>query len=116
MFAFLPVPSFNNVASFHTVSCEQGPSSYGIPNITLLIMETIWGAVSSLSFSINFSAVLMVLCVLAAACEMIAKQVIHDMPFDRQMEIMSSRFRHRQVDGDLSDMSSALELAIDSHW
>jgi len=29
---------------------------------------------------------------------------------------MSSRFQHRQVDGDVSDMSSTLEMAIDSSW
>jgi len=30
--------------------------------------------------------------------------------------IMSNRVQHRQVDGDESEMSSALELAIDQHW
>jgi hypothetical protein len=29
---------------------------------------------------------------------------------------MSTRFQHRQIDGDESEMSSALEMAIDSHW
>ena len=31
-------------------------------------------------------------------------------------DIMSNRYQHRQVDGDESEMSSALELAIDQHW
>ena len=30
--------------------------------------------------------------------------------------IMSTRFRHLEYDGDESDMSSALELAIDTNW
>lgn len=29
---------------------------------------------------------------------------------------MSTRFTHRELDGDVSDKNSALELAIDSHW
>ncbi len=29
---------------------------------------------------------------------------------------MSTRFKHRQIDGDESDMTSALEMAIDLHW
>jgi hypothetical protein len=49
-----PLSLFNtliqHVGSFHTVSCEQGPSSYGILNTILLIMEITWDAVSSISF------------------------------------------------------------------
>lgn len=30
--------------------------------------------------------------------------------------VMSTRFRHLESDGDESDMSSALELAIDTNW
>lgn len=30
--------------------------------------------------------------------------------------MMSTRYTHREVDGDISDKSSALEMAIDSHW
>lgn len=29
---------------------------------------------------------------------------------------MSTRYQHRQIDGDESEMSSALEMAIDQHW
>lgn len=36
-------------------------------------------------------------------------------PPDRLYSIMSTRFQHIQADGDKSDMSSALEMAIDSH-
>ena len=35
---------------------------------------------------------------------------------DRLAEIMSKRFRYRRFDGDESDLSSALEMAIDSNW
>ena len=30
--------------------------------------------------------------------------------------VMSTRFRHREWDGDKSNLSSALEAAIDQHW
>lgn len=30
--------------------------------------------------------------------------------------MMSTRFTHREVDGDEGDKTSALEMAIDSHW
>lgn len=29
---------------------------------------------------------------------------------------MSSRYIHREIDGDESEKVSALEMAIDSHW
>ncbi|KAF5387843.1 hypothetical protein D9615_000601 [Tricholomella constricta] len=51
----------------------------------------------------------------AIACEVLARRIVHLSPPDRLTVIMSSRFQHRQVDGDESDMSSALEQAIDSH-
>jgi len=35
---------------------------------------------------------------------------------DRLAEIMSTRFRHQEADGDESELSSALEVAIDSNW
>lgn len=37
-------------------------------------------------------------------------------PPERLDSIMSTRFQHIQADGDESDMASALEMAIDSHW
>lgn len=45
-----------------------------------------------------------------------ARRILHQSPGDRITAIMSTRFKHRQVDGDESEMSSALEMAIDSHW
>ena len=51
----------------------------------------------------------------ATACEVLARRIVHMSPPDRLPVIMSSRFRHRQVDGDVSDMSSTLEMAIDSN-
>lgn len=35
---------------------------------------------------------------------------------DKLMEVMSTRFQHLQVDGDLSEPANALEMAIDQHW
>jgi hypothetical protein len=52
----------------------------------------------------------------ATACEVLARRIVHISPPERLPIIMSSRFQHRQVDGDVSDMSSALEMAIDSSW
>lgn len=50
----------------------------------------------------------------AIACEVIARRVVHRAPPERLTSIMSLRFRYRQRDGDESDMTSALELAIDT--
>ncbi|KAE9409981.1 hypothetical protein BT96DRAFT_962045 [Gymnopus androsaceus JB14] len=51
----------------------------------------------------------------AIACEVLARRIIHLFPPDRLAAVMSTRYTHRQVDGDESDPSSALEMAIDSH-
>jgi hypothetical protein len=53
---------------------------------------------------------------LAAACEALARRIVHQAGPENLAEIMSNRYQHRQVDGDASEMSSALELAIDQHW
>ncbi|KIY49452.1 hypothetical protein FISHEDRAFT_41344 [Fistulina hepatica ATCC 64428] len=52
----------------------------------------------------------------AVACEVLARRIVHLTPSDRITTIMSTRFRHRQLDGSIGDTSSALELAIDTHW
>jgi hypothetical protein len=52
----------------------------------------------------------------AMACEVLARRIIHISPPGRLGSIMSTRFRHIRADGEESDLSSALELAIDSHW
>ncbi|KAI0796957.1 hypothetical protein C8Q75DRAFT_218668 [Abortiporus biennis] len=51
----------------------------------------------------------------ATACEVLARRVIHRCPPDRITAMMSTRFMHREVDGDESEKVSALEMAIDSH-
>ena len=56
------------------------------------------------------------LCVLATACEVLARRIVHLAEPEKIKNIMSNRYLHRQVDGDESEMSSALELAIDQHW
>ncbi|KAI0321937.1 calcium activated cation channel [Amylostereum chailletii] len=50
----------------------------------------------------------------AVACEVLARRIIHKAPSDRLVTIISTRYRHLQSDGDV-ELSSALELAIDSH-
>ena len=49
-------------------------------------------------------------------CEVIARRLIHLTEPDKIKSIMSMRYKHRQIDGDESEMSNALELAIDQHW
>ncbi|KAH0587840.1 hypothetical protein H2248_006596 [Termitomyces sp. 'cryptogamus'] len=51
----------------------------------------------------------------AIACEVLARRIVHLSPPDRLRSIMSSRYQHRQLGGGESDMTSALEVAIDSH-
>ncbi|KAF8311893.1 calcium activated cation channel [Clavulina sp. PMI_390] len=51
----------------------------------------------------------------ATACEVIARRIIHSSEPSRLNDIMSSRFRHLDRDGDPSAISSALELAVDQH-
>ncbi|KAH8094840.1 hypothetical protein BXZ70DRAFT_991717 [Cristinia sonorae] len=51
----------------------------------------------------------------AIACEVLARRVIHRAPPDRITPMMSTRFMHREIDGDESEKVSALEMAIDSH-
>ncbi|KAF4601937.1 hypothetical protein EYR40_005138 [Pleurotus pulmonarius] len=50
----------------------------------------------------------------AVACEVLARRIVHRAAPDRLYSIMSTRYCHRQVDGDESGVASALELAIDS--
>ncbi|KAK7061976.1 hypothetical protein R3P38DRAFT_682340 [Favolaschia claudopus] len=51
----------------------------------------------------------------AIACEVLARRIVHYAAPETLNAIMSTRFQHIQVDGDKSEMSSALEMAIDSH-
>ncbi|EMD40953.1 hypothetical protein CERSUDRAFT_111528 [Gelatoporia subvermispora B] len=51
----------------------------------------------------------------AAACEVLARRIVHQSPSERVTPMMCTRFRHREVDGDISEKASALEMAIDSH-
>ena len=53
--------------------------------------------------------------VVATACEVLARRIVHNSPSERIPAIMSSRYRHRQHDGDI-EFTSAIELAIDTHW
>ncbi|KIP12742.1 hypothetical protein PHLGIDRAFT_17507 [Phlebiopsis gigantea 11061_1 CR5-6] len=51
----------------------------------------------------------------ATACEVLARRVIHVSPPDRMTSMMSTRYTHREADGDEGDKTSALEMAVDSH-
>lgn len=52
----------------------------------------------------------------AIACEVLARRVVHQAAPEQIPAIMSARFRHKEIDGDVSGRVSALEMAIDSHW
>ncbi|KAG0709856.1 hypothetical protein DFH29DRAFT_841605 [Suillus ampliporus] len=52
----------------------------------------------------------------AVACEVLARRIVHQSPCEKIKSLMSTRYRHREPDGDISEASSALELAIDNHW
>jgi len=54
--------------------------------------------------------------VAAIACEVLARRIVHKMAPDRLNAVMSTRYKHKQIDGDDSDPASALEMAIDTHW
>ncbi|KAL0067656.1 Calcium channel yvc1 [Marasmius tenuissimus] len=51
----------------------------------------------------------------AIACEVLARRIVHRTPPERLTAVLSTRYTHTQVDGDESDPTSALEMAIDSH-
>ncbi|KAI0082361.1 calcium activated cation channel [Panus rudis PR-1116 ss-1] len=51
----------------------------------------------------------------AIACEVLARRVVHRAPPDRITSMLTTRFKHRENDGDESERLSALEAAIDSH-
>lgn len=53
---------------------------------------------------------------IAIACEVLARRIVHLTEPDKIATVMSKRYQHRQIDGDASEMSSALEVAIDQHW
>lgn len=50
------------------------------------------------------------------ACEVIARRIIHLTEPDSIKSVMSMRYKYRQIDGEESEMSNALELAIDQDW
>ncbi|KAL0580084.1 Calcium channel yvc1 [Marasmius crinis-equi] len=51
----------------------------------------------------------------AIACEVLARRIVHRTAPDRLNAVLATRYKHIQVDGDESDPTSALEMAIDSH-
>ncbi|KAI0751001.1 calcium activated cation channel [Daedaleopsis nitida] len=51
----------------------------------------------------------------AIACEVLARRALHQAPPEQVQSILSARFRHKEIDGDISGRSSALEMAIDTH-
>ncbi|KIO12590.1 hypothetical protein M404DRAFT_684182 [Pisolithus tinctorius Marx 270] len=51
----------------------------------------------------------------AVACEVLARRIVHQSPPDKLIPMVTTRYRHRHADGDVSVASSALEIAIDNN-
>lgn len=51
----------------------------------------------------------------AVACEVLARRIVHQSPPEKMIPMVTTRYRHRHVDGDISVASSALEIAIDNN-
>ncbi|GHJ83748.1 hypothetical protein NliqN6_0150 [Naganishia liquefaciens] len=47
------------------------------------------------------------------ACETLARRIVHNTRVDRLESVMSTRYRYREEDGDISSPVSALETAVD---
>ncbi|KIM68913.1 hypothetical protein SCLCIDRAFT_1209129 [Scleroderma citrinum Foug A] len=51
----------------------------------------------------------------ATACEVLARRIIHQSSPDRMIPMMTTLYRCKEADGDISVASTALEVAIDNH-
>lgn len=98
------------VVSYPTASFVPVVTSWSGPTVTLQTMERIVDEVCWL-----YILLFVISHFVAIACEVLARRIVHNSPSDRIPAIMSSRYRHRQLDGDI-EFTSAIELAIDSHW
>jgi hypothetical protein len=101
--------------SCHIASFELDNNSCGMPTTILQTMAKITAEVRTAPptytpFEVSNKETI------AVACEVLARRIVHKAPLDRLTTIMSTRFKHVRPDGDSSDMASALEVAIDTHW
>ncbi|KAG9317378.1 hypothetical protein JVU11DRAFT_1577 [Chiua virens] len=51
----------------------------------------------------------------AVACEVIARKVVHQTPLDKVVGLVTNRYRYRENDGEISEASSTLEVAVENH-
>ncbi|KAI6034454.1 hypothetical protein PISMIDRAFT_672686 [Pisolithus microcarpus 441] len=51
----------------------------------------------------------------AVACEVLARRIVHQSSSEKMIPMVTTRYRHRHVDGEISVASSALEIAIDNN-
>ena len=93
---------------------ERGKSSLGMPTRTRQTMERTWEEVRVLCITCALATDLSHC--LAIACEVLARRVVHLAPPDKTVSMLSTRFRFKEIDEDISEKASALELAVDSHW
>lgn len=52
----------------------------------------------------------------AVACEVLARRIVHQTPLDKVIPMLTNRYRYAEGDGEISEASSTLEVAIDNHW
>lgn len=102
-----------SLLSYPTACFKLVDPSCGMPTIILRIMMRI---LDEASVQGGCDILLDLLLHSAIACEVLARRIVHRMSPERLTVIMSTRYRHLEWDGDQSDLSSALELAIDTNW
>jgi len=103
--------SLNCACSYPTASFALVAASFSRPIETLRIMGRIVDGVNYLPISLLFVVSRFLV---AVACEVLARRIVHTSPTDRIPTILSSRYKFRQSDGDI-EFSSAIELGIDTH-
>ncbi len=112
--ASMPV-SETPVHSCRTVCCAHEKNSYTRPTTTRLTTTKTKAEVRCPATPFHCPLYVLILFE-ATACEVLARRVVHQAPPEKIPAIMSMRFRHKEVDGDVRGRISALEMAIDSHW
>ena len=106
--------TYENVSS-HIACYKLGSRSCGTLTTILRIMMRTMAEVRRVGRTLQ-DPELMLYFYQAIACEVLARRIVHRAPQDRLNSLMSTRYRHLESDGDKSDLSSALELAIDTNW
>lgn len=106
--------TFQSSASFPTASFELDSCICGMRTMIQRIMTKIMDEVRHVVIC-TLLLISTLPCATAIACEVLARRILHRAAPDRLISIMSMRYRHLDRGGEDSDMTSALELAIDTN-